>query len=192
MPNLFTNVRLLPFVDYGCGGMPFHFQHPGSGFALVGLNLRVGDWVDQIAPVFAELLEDGSIGPEVVGPTFGGYGGTPRELRVTPGHVVTGIQTRSGDFIDAVRLLQAKWDGASLDLTNARWTPWIGGANQGGVERPERILELSGTAVAIGIAGRAGAYLDNLTVIGAEMVRVSGTAVAKASHRASRTASVSA
>jgi hypothetical protein len=186
MPNLFTNVRSLPFVDYGSGGMPFYAQHPNAGFALVGLNLRAGEWIDQVTPVFAELLEDGTLGPEICGPSYGGFGGMARELRVHPGHVVTGIQTRSGNFVDAIRLLQSKWDGSSLDLATARWTPWVGGWSNGGVERPERVLELQGTSIGIGIAGRAGHFVDNVTLIGADLVRVSGTQVAKSAGRSSR------
>jgi hypothetical protein len=49
----------------------------------------------------------------------------------------------------------------------------------GGVERVERMVEPQGGAVAVGIAGRAGAYVDNLTLIGAELVRVTGTAMSK-------------
>lgn len=192
MPTFFSNVRKLPFVDFGSGGMPFYCQHPNPGFALVGLDVRAGAWIDQVTPVFAELMEDGMLGPEVHGDSFGGHGGMMRELRVAPGHVVTGIQTRSGHFIDAIRLLQSKWDGSTLNLSESRWTPWVGGWQNGGVERPERILELSGGAIAIGIAGRAGWYVDNLTLISADVVRVSGTAVAKSAGRSSRSTSVSA
>jgi hypothetical protein len=192
MPTFFSNVRALPFVDFSSGGMPFYCQHPNPGLALVGLTIRAGAWIDQVAPVFAELLDDGTIGQELHGPAYGGEGGMPRELRVAPGHVVTGIQTRSGSFVDAIRLLQSKWDGSAINLSESKWTPWVGGWQNGGVERPERILELSGGAVAIGIAGRAGAYLDNLTLIGADLVRVSGTPVAKNTSRVSRSAAVTA
>jgi hypothetical protein len=192
MPTFFTNIRALPFVDFGSGGIPFYCQHPNPGFALVGLTVRAGDWIDQVTPVFAELLEDGTLGPEVYGQSYGGFGGSTRELRVAPGHLVTGIQTRSGNFVDAVRLLQSKWDGTSLNLSESKWTPWVGGRNQGGVERPERILELSGTMIAIGVAGRSGGYLDNLTLVGAELVRVTGTAVAKSAGRGVRSPSLTA
>jgi hypothetical protein len=186
MPILFTNVRPLASVDVGSGGMPFSHQHVSPGFALVGLVVRAGSWIDQVTPIFAELYEDGSFGSEVVGPACGGYGGTTQELRVMPGHLVTGIQTRSGSFVDAVRLLQSRWDGTSLNVSDSKWTQWVGGSTMGGVERPERMIEAAGTAVAIGIAGRAGTYVDNLTLVGAELVRVSGTVVAKGAGRNSR------
>ena len=186
MPILFCNVRFAPSVDYSAGGMPFACQPPGPGFALVGLTLRAGDWIDQVAPVYAEMLEDGTLGPAIHGPAFGGHGGILHELRVQPGHVVTGVQTRSGSYLDAVRLLQTRWDGTLQG--DSTWTPWAGGL--GGVERIERCAEPQGNAVAVGIAGRAGAYVDNLTLVTAELMRVPGTAVAKGTTRATKAAAL--
>jgi hypothetical protein len=177
MPILLTNVRTLPSTDVSSGGMPFSHQPPQTGFALVGLLVRAGDWIDQVTPLYAELLEDGTLGAELQGPAFGGHGGMLYEVRVAPGHVVTGIQTRSGNFVDAVRLAQSRWDGTTLDPSTTKWTSWIGAPNRGGVERMERIVEPQGSAVAVGISGRAGSYVDNLTLIAAELIRVTGTAV---------------
>src|SRR3954468_5334040 len=118
MPTMFANIRVVPSVDVSAGGMPFFFQTPSPGLALIGLDVRAGEWIDQVTPVFAEMLDDGSLGTEICGPAFGGQGGVVRELRVRPGHVVTGLQTRSGSFVDAIRLRQAKWDGASLSHTD--------------------------------------------------------------------------
>ena len=50
----------------------------------------------------------------------------------------------------------------------------------------ERLVEPHGGGVGIGIAGRAGAYVDNLTLIGAELIRVTGTTVAKGGNRGTR------
>lgn len=185
MPTMFANIRTLPSVDVSAGGMPFYYQSPSPGLALIGIDVRAGEWIDQVTPVFAELLEDGSLGAELSGQSFGGQGGTVRELRARPGHVVTGLQTRSGSFVDAIRLQQTKWDGSSLSHTESTWTPWIGG--RGGVERPERVLEPRGSAVGIGIAGRASGYIDNLTLVAAEVIRVPGSVLAAATNaRSSR------
>ena len=180
MPIVFSNVRTAPSVDFSAGGMPFVCQPPAPGFALIGIQVRAGDWIDQVAPIYAELLEDGTLGPATVGSHFGGYGGVLREVRCAPGHVVTGLQTRSGNFVDAVRLLETHWDG-TLHLGDSRWTPWVGGP--GGVERPERLAEPSG-AIVIGIAGRSGAFIDNLTIVSAEPMRFSATQAPKSSARA--------
>src|SRR5262245_61211941 len=152
MPILFTNVRIAPSVDSGSGGMPFQYQPPSSAMALVGFLVRAGNWIDQVTPIFAEMFEDGTLGPDVLGPSFGGRGGTSHELRVLPGHVVTAIQTRSGNFIDAIRLQQTRWDGSLSDEFS--WTPWCGSSDLGGVVRTERVAEPFGAAIAVGIAGR--------------------------------------
>jgi hypothetical protein len=173
MSIFFSKVHVVPSTDAGSGGMPFQAHAPHPGFALVGLHLRAGDWIDQITPMFAEMLEDGSLGPEIFGPTFGGMGGAPQQLRVSPGHVVSGMQTRSGNFIDGIRLFESRWDGARL--VEAGWTPWVMGGQRGGVERPERFAEPNGSALVIGIAGRAAGYVDNLTLVTGEVLRIASS-----------------
>src|SRR5262249_15305964 len=127
MPILYTNIRVAPSVDFSTGGMPFSAQPPAPAMALVGLAVRAGAWIDQVTPIFAELLEDGRLGHDIYGPSFGGHGGTSRELRVQHGHVVTGIQTRSGSFVDAIRLHQTRWDGGLGEESS--WTSWCSGAD---------------------------------------------------------------
>jgi hypothetical protein len=185
MPILFSNVRTAPFVDYSSGGMPFVAQAPAPGFALVGLMLRVGAWVDQVVPLFSEMLEDGTLGPAVHGQAFGGHGGLVTQIHCAPGHVVTGLQTRSGSYVDAVRLYQTRWDG-SLITSESAWTSWVGGP--GGVERIARISEPEGASIAIGLAGRTGAYLENLTIVTAEPMRIAAQPIAKATGRTSKSA----
>jgi len=185
MPILFSNVRTAPFVDFSSGGLPFTAQAPAPGFALVGLMMRTGAWIDQIVPLFAEMLEDGTLGPVVHGYSYGGFGGVPTHLQCSPGHVVTGIQTRSGSFVDAIRLYQTRWDG-SLISSEAGWTPWCGGP--GGVERIARFAEPEGGGIAVGIAGRAGAYVDNLTLVTAEPLRIAAQPIAKATTRQGKSA----
>src|SRR5262249_27861884 len=157
MPIMFSNTRRCPSVDFGSGGMPFSYQPPSSGFALVGLAIRSGWWIDQVTPIFAEMWEDGSTGPELFGPSFGGWGGTWQEGRGPTGPVVTGLQTGSGNYMDAIRLWHTRWDG-SLVQAESGWTAWYGAWGGGGVERTERLAEPQGGAVAVGIAGRAATY----------------------------------
>lgn len=190
MSIFFSRVRVAPSTDVGSGGMPFQAHAPHPGFALVGLALRVGDWIDQVTPIFAEMLEDGSLGPEIYGPTFGGLGGASRELRVSAGHVVTGMQTRSGSFIDGIRLHESRWDGSRLVETG--WTPWLLGGSMGGVERPERYAEPIGNALVVGIAGRAAAYVDNLTCVVAEVQRIAGASLGASTGRSSKSSSAQA
>jgi hypothetical protein len=160
-----SRICVLPAVDLGKGGQPFFDQPLGSHLALVGFELRVGAWIDRVTPLFVALHDDGSVGAERRGQTFGGSGGVGRELRVAPGCVVTGLQTRSGSYLDALRLEQARWDG--IALSDFAWTPWVGGV--GGALRPERSLRSISGALAIGITGRAEVYVDGLTLVGGEL-----------------------
>ena len=189
MPTIFTRIQILPSADFGADGSPFQCHAPSTGLALVGLSVRSGEWIDQVTPLFAELLDDGSIGKELCGLSYGGRGGAPGELRVRPGHVVVGLQTRSGRYVDAIRLLEARWDGAAIVPSERSWTPWIGG--RGGVERPERLLEPVGNAVAIGIAGSAGAFVETLTLVSGQVLQIpAGVATSAALSRGARSASV--
>lgn len=60
----------------------------------------------------------------------------------------------------------------------------MGGPSSGGAERVERIVEPYGVAVAIGIAGHAGCYVENLTLITGELTRVAGTAMGRGAKTA--------
>jgi hypothetical protein len=187
MPIMFSNVRIAHSPDVGSGGFPFENHAPIGGFALVGLVIRAGDWIDAVTPIYAELRDDGTVGPERRGPSFGGHGGqVTRELRVTPGFVCVGMQTRSGNFVDAVRLLQMRWETGGL-TGEPHWTEWTGGVPGGGVERQERTVETFGREVVIGIAGRAGRYVDNLTLISAEISSVTAMKLGMQESRGKRT-----
>jgi len=188
MPIMVTNVRTLPSTDVGGGGVPFAYQAPYPGFALVGFILRARQWIDSVTPIFAELQEDGTLGPDVYGQSYGGPGGRLETLRVETGYVVTGIQSRSGYFVDALRLLQARWVGNGLDTSGHRWTPWVGGLESGSSARIERFVEPYGAALAIGIAGRAERYLDSLTLISGELVGAPGAAIPKSTIKPTRAA----
>lgn len=182
MPIVFSNFRVARPMDPGIGGVPFQCHSGYPGFALVGLVLRTGAWVDQVTPIFAELLDTGTLGVEFLGPSFGGPGGTRRELRAAPGHVITGIQTRSGSFVDGVRLRQTPWDG-ELGPAGSAWTEWVIGQDGGGSERPDVVAEPSGHAVAIGVTGRAGVYVDSLGLVSADLSRLAGTSTHVATGR---------
>lgn len=188
MPILLDHVRVLPSTDLGPGGSPFTLLAPQPGFALVGVRLRVGDWVDRVEPLFAEMLDDGRLGVEAAGGAAGGEGGLRvEELRAPAGHVVTGLQTRSGSYVDAVRLLVTRWSGG-LRASATTWTPWLGGRAGGGVLREARLAVPQGRSVAVGVTGRAGRFVDALSLVSAEVtqLRPSATPVEKSPGRRRR------
>jgi hypothetical protein len=168
MSILFGNIQVGSVVDHGFGGEDFTRMSPHPGCAMVGLIVKSGAWIDRVTPIFAQLKEDGTFGLEFNGQSIGGEGGmTRRLLKLSPGHVAVGLQTRSGTYVDAVRLYEASWDGSTLG--QPRWTDWIGGEG----DAPERQAFMPPDGhVLIGVAGRAHRYLDALTGIAAAPERV--------------------
>jgi hypothetical protein len=167
MSILFGNIQMGPVVDHGFGGEDFTRIAPHPSCAMVGLIVRSGNWIDRVTPIFAQVREDGTLGLEFNGQPIGGDGGTMRRLlKVSPGHVVVGLQTRSGNYVDAVRLYEAPWDGNTLGTP--RWTEWVGG-DDGAERTPFMCTE---GHLLIGISGRAARYLDALTGIAAAPERV--------------------
>ena len=170
MSIFFSHMHTGPIVDMGFGGEDFVRLSPQPSCALVGLVIKAGAWIDRITPIFAELRDDG-IGDELMGEHIGGHGGYMRRmLRCSPGCVAVGIQTRSGNYVDAVRLLEAPWDGSRTGTP--RWTDWVGGEHGGGAERTPFITAVDQGEVIIGLAGRAAGYIDALTCVVASCDKV--------------------
>jgi len=169
MPMTFSNWRV-DAIDGPQEGS-FVAASPHGGFALTGLVVRAGAWVDAVGALFSELLDDGRLGAEVVGPRFGGPGGYGESvIRATPGHVFVGIQTRGGAFVDAVRLAEAAWDGR--DIGAVRWTTWVGGDGSGGIERRPFLTNAGNRELLVGLGGRARTYVEALSGVAATVHRV--------------------
>ena len=152
---------------------------PHPAFVLVGLCVRTGAWLDAVTPIYSELLDDGRLGAEVMGPRFGGLGGTGESLiRASPGHLIVGIQTRGGAFVDALRLAEASWDGRELGVV--RWTAWTGGDRGAGIERRPFLTAGAEREVLVGICGRARSYVEALSGVAATVHRISSAPLARA------------
>ena len=165
MPILFGNIQLGQRRIFTGEGEPFARTPPLVGFVLCGLLIRVGPRLGGLTPVFGELLPGGTCGCEVQGAPVGGDGEDERLVRVRPGCVAVGLQLRIGERLEAVRLIEAAWrDGA---LGRPRPTAWVG--HDGGVVQPPLVAD--GGRLMVGIAGRAGSYIDALTPILAEPFR---------------------
>lgn len=153
----------------GSGGSPFRDLCP-AGQYLVGTNAHTGAAIDQISITCAPLKADGTVGVLFHGPTHGGPGGgTPKE----PGDKNKERRTTCADneIVNAMGLLPGEQDSRqvvrliifncvsttgtarhNLDVGDAPLFPTI--------EQPC----LAGEA-AIGLQGRAGAYVDALGLI---------------------------
>jgi hypothetical protein len=153
----------------GNGGSPFRDLCP-AGQYLVGTNAHTGAVIDQISITCAPLKADGMVGVLFHGPTHGGPGGgTPKE----PGDKNKERRTTCADneIVNAMGLLPGEQNSRqvvrlivfncvsttgtarhNLDIGDAPLFPTI--------EHPC----LAGEA-AIGLQGRAGAYVDALGLI---------------------------
>jgi hypothetical protein len=182
MPILFTNVRAVSATGSKGLGVPFLHRAPYAGCALVGLRLGYG--VSSIEPIFAELLDDGTMLLEdddtrAVSPLRRWIEKSPlakwsrsHDLHVAKGCVVTGIQIRGGRYINGIRLHQTPWDG-TLKTSEGSWTLWWRSkVRRGGTDRPKCFAETREGAVVIGIEGRADLFVSELSIVTANVQRV--------------------
>ena len=72
-------------------------QVKGKRLVLVGLRVNHGWIVDGVAPIYAELLPDGSLGTEYGAGLVGGGGGDPEVVR-QPGSLISALEVQTGIF----------------------------------------------------------------------------------------------
>ncbi|HVJ17437.1 MAG TPA: hypothetical protein VM686_18550 [Polyangiaceae bacterium] len=155
----------------GTGGSHFNHAGPNPDHALVGLEIWSGDVVDAVAPIFAQLLPGGHLGPIHVGPKSGGPGGRPTTIYL-PGQVLVGIWVHWGAVVDKVRLAFRAWTPTGVSGRET-WSDIVGGL--GGDQGPAEYLHESGRC-AIAVHGKAGsphdvfARLDSIGLVSAEPV----------------------
>jgi hypothetical protein len=178
MAILLSNIQVAP-------SKPNQFIRcaPHPSFALVGLRIHSIGYMATVAPIFSEVFEDGRLGRDLRNtPMITSQLGraillTPsmfragaEELHVMNGKVVTGLQTCTHSRIVAIRLEETPWDG-SLRVSEARWTPWLGVPRKTGALAELR-AEPRGRVVAVGIAARAGFFIDEISLVTAEMQQI--------------------
>jgi hypothetical protein len=175
MPILYTNVRTVHATAQG-GGLPFAHHAPHAGLAVVGL--RIGHGLSRVRAIFAELGDDGSMGPDLderglFATVLGAH-----VVRVEPGCVLTGLQVRGARYVHALRLQQTPWDG-TLQSHASSWLPWWSRRlSWRPTERLRCHAEPKGNAVVIGIAGRGDLFVRELSLITATPERVRSDAAA--------------
>jgi len=82
----------------------------GKTLVLIGFDVRVGQLIDALAPIFAVLKPDLTLGEHKRGAQVGGDGGGAHTL-LQEGYVVTGIDSYRGNYFGAEHLihLQIYW-----------------------------------------------------------------------------------
>ncbi len=159
---------ILPPIGGGGGGQFVASGRCPQGQLLTGFELRAGDWVDAIRPICVTAYGPADVGPLVPGGiSFGGNGGTPRQLlcpRDAP--VVIRMDIRAEGVktftVNHIHL----WCGVVAPTQNLSEFPnavFDGPVSKGytypGTQRCPAGL------VAVGINGRSGEWLDSLGLI---------------------------
>jgi len=161
-------IHLDNFSDTGMagGGGGSTFSEMGTGTqVLVGFRVFTGKWVDKIVPIFSEIAVPGWGGRDFPSPGFGGQGGNPQDI-LPPGndYAVVQLSIRSDWYVDGGSVTWRKFVGGvpgadfqtmTFGGTGGRWTS---------------ALQLQDGWIAVGIYGRAGAFLDAIGLKGARPV----------------------
>lgn len=137
--------------------------HESSAAVLSGIRIAHGRLVDSVTPLFRDMDVDGKLGGIRKGNHHGGSGGDA-VVDVEVGQwVVTGLEVRVGDRVDAIRVTFHGWD-PSVGRTERKFvSEWYGGGGGNCVVS----LQLPRDRVAIGIIGRSGAVIDAIGLISA-------------------------
>ncbi len=144
----------------GGGGSAFE-DVARDGEVLRGFRYTLSEYaghrvVGSIQPVFVDAA-----GARRVGAVHGEPRGEVQEVLLPDGGILVGIEARGGDRFDGFRLVSATGFDREGGPLEPRFSAWAGGAGDGW----GTLLEVRGAA-AVGIAGRAGAQLDALGLVG--------------------------
>jgi hypothetical protein len=138
-----------PLARYGGGGgAPFSDSCP-TGSVATGVELRSGEWIDQIRLICRELKYDGTFGATTYTPYRGGWGGTPVSGSCADGQALVG----------------------SMIATNGQWVGQVGGR----CGSASRLLQASGGFDStLGVYGRNGTLYENACPAGTVVTGIQG------------------
>lgn len=128
---------------------------------MVGVTVRAGAWLDNIAPRCAAPDPVGVWSDDERGPRAGGPGGTTETEKCPPNHAVSAISGRAGGFIDRLRIRcrpLASATHTSGEEVSGGVVGGTGGTEFGRIACPADLA-------AIGFAVRTGTYVDQLKLI---------------------------
>ncbi|MED1105007.1 jacalin-like lectin [Bacillus paramycoides] len=145
----------------GNGGGPFS-EPLIAPWVLVGFNVRYGDYIDAITPVYSAIDTNGRITGTREGATYGGDGGSPKSLIAQPSYVVTGIEGHYGELVYGFRLIFHRWGPSGIVVNDSYSSEYVGEAV---THRGSNFnLQALDQGFIVGVAGRYGAYLDQISL----------------------------
>ncbi len=153
----------------GTGGGPFEASC-GASWALRGLEMRGGSWVDSVKPDCigsSSANIDAQVDEKVIEPSFGGPGGGPKRLFCYKNTAVRGLRVTDGMLTDHIRGV------TGIDLVCGSPDGRGGPVNQayGSFRAPNKPNSNSQTLscptgqIATGIYGRSGKWVDQIGLV---------------------------
>ena len=133
----------------GGGGGAFDEVGP-AGTRLVGFHLVDGGAINVLQPMYR------GPGGVVAGVSHGGNPGTAVDVIAKEGYAVGAIIVRSGDWVDAMRVVFMRIRGKRLDPSDSYESRWYGGSGGG-----ETKLGGDGSPV-VGVFGASGDNIDSI------------------------------
>ncbi len=153
------------YIKYRLGGGGAKFSEKKQApYALIGLKVRHGSLVDAVTGIYGQLKADGTIGSTIEGHRYGKTGGGQTIVR-RKGYVIVGLSLRSTRYVVQLRILWQKWTSSGPNPSEEVQSQILGGPKG----RPFD-LKVPAGEVAIGIHGRAGTYIDRISLITAKPV----------------------
>ena len=162
LANLAHGGEYLTGVAGGGGGTAYVLRCP-SDHVLVGITGRAGAWVDQIAPVCAQISRDGRwVGYSVAGPSAGAGGDANFSLQCPRDQALSGLRGRASSLVDQIGIRCGPLQfGPRLASSGA----FLAATAGGGGGSPFGPLDCLDGKPGRGLAGRAGIYVDSLKLI---------------------------
>jgi hypothetical protein len=155
-----------------------YFEQISHTCVMTGMQIRKGDIIDAVTPIFQPLEADGSIKSELyIGKQQGGDGGGG-DIFLQFGYVLIGLRFQTVNYyghgaINALSLIWRRWlngQVTSEELISEPLIPQLPSYVKtfGSAERVE--MYVPDEYVAIGICGRASSYVNTLSLIAGKPV----------------------
>lgn len=132
------------------GTIVFAHYHPG-GQPLLGLSFSTKEWFgrNRISSDLTGVFERDA---ETEG---------THRLLAPDGQVIAGVEVQAGDYVSALRVQFAPWDGTFVSPYDRAWSDWYGGYERGG-----RTTGIDGaTRPIVGLRGSGGMVLTSLSLL---------------------------
>jgi hypothetical protein len=130
-------------------GSVFAHLHTG-GEPLIGLSMGTRDW-------FGRERIDGEIQGIFEGESTAALA---QVIEAKPGYVVASIEVQADDYVNALRIQFAPYDGVFVSPFDRYWSPWVGSH-----AKNEPTTRLEGDGVVVGLRGSTGLVLNSLSLL---------------------------